>query len=180
VDVDTMNNLLAFGGAGLAVVSALKDPTPQNIVRSSQQTVTALNLIAKDPRLAQLSGALGAIGVGLNVLDFASNPNPQTALSAMLSIGSVVAPEITVPLAAVLTVAQAVLPSPVTNVINTVYKIGSSAVHVAGEVIGGVVNTAVKTVTSVVKSTLFPLLICPTQPRWLHHRCFSSFRSLVN
>ena len=51
--------MLAYGGAGLAVASVLKNPTPQNIVAATQQVT---NLIEKHPE--QLGDTLEAVAEG--------------------------------------------------------------------------------------------------------------------
>jgi hypothetical protein len=120
-DLTQMDKLLAYGGAGLALVSALKNPTPQNIIQSSQQLVNALDSIRSSPQFGQLSQTLSYAGTFLSVVDFAKNPDPYTALSATFSIGSQlgwIAPE----LMAAVAIAQMVLPGPTQAIVNTMYS----------------------------------------------------------
>ncbi|MBF0099075.1 MAG: hypothetical protein HQM05_17260, partial [Magnetococcales bacterium] len=123
----TLTELMAYGGAGLAVVSAMKDPTPQNIVNASAQTTSLIAKLSENPaQFAQLSNALSSVNLALNIYDFAKNPNPQTAVSTMLAVGMKLAPQITLPIAAVLTIAQAIIPGPTESVINGLYGIAST------------------------------------------------------
>ena len=108
IDDATLTDLMAFGGAGLAVVSVLQNPTPQNIVHASSQTVSIIQKLADDPeQYAQLSQVLSDASLALNLYEFAKNPNPQTAVSTLLAVGMMVAPEFTAPIAAGLTIAEA-------------------------------------------------------------------------
>jgi Ca2+-binding RTX toxin-like protein len=172
--------MLAYGGAGLAVASVLKDPTPQNIVGATQQVTGMLGKMQGSASLQDLSYNLGNATAVFSVYNFAKNPNKQTAVSAMLSVAMrmpSLAPY-AVPLAAALTIGEMIIPGftdkavnalvhdipgvafDVTkNVIKVEVSLLKGTLNLAGsvvETVGGVVNSVgnvvANTVTSVVNT----------------------------
>ncbi|MDD5435800.1 MAG: calcium-binding protein, partial [Nitrospira sp.] len=122
VDMGTVDKMLAYGGAALAVISMLKDPSTQNIIISTQQTV---NLLAKVQTIPALHEQLGYISTGLNnvmviynLYNYVKHPDNVSAVNALLTVGMQVAPEYAVPLAAVLTIGELVAPKFTNEVVN--------------------------------------------------------------
>ncbi|MBF0099123.1 MAG: hypothetical protein HQM04_19040, partial [Magnetococcales bacterium] len=127
IDDAALDQLMDFGGVGLAVVSLMQDPTPQNIISASAQTTNLMKKLSDNPaKFEQLSMALSYGKVAVDLYNFFDNPNPQSAVSSLMSVGMVVAPAITMPIAAALTVAQLVLPGPTETLINAVYNLGQN------------------------------------------------------
>ena len=129
-------NMLAYGGAGLAVVSALKNPTPQNIVASTQQVTAMLGKMQGSASLQDLSYTLGTATTVFSVYNFVKNPSKQSAVSVALNIGMKVAPEFAVPLAAALTIGELVVPGFTDKAVNAlVHDIPGVAFDTAKQII---------------------------------------------
>jgi Ca2+-binding RTX toxin-like protein len=170
--------MLAYGGAGLAVAAVLKDPTPQNIVAATQQVTGMLGKMQGSASLQDLSYTLGNATAVFSVYNFAKNPNQQTAVSAMLSVAMrmpSLAPY-AVPLAAALTIGEMIIPGFTDkavnalvhdipgvafdvpkNIIKVEISLLKNALNLAGsvvEVVGGVVNSVGNVVTNTVTNTV--------------------------
>ncbi|MDD5084396.1 MAG: calcium-binding protein, partial [Candidatus Moranbacteria bacterium] len=151
----TVQDMLAYGGAALSVISALKDPSVPNIIMAAKSTVNILDIASGTPGLHNLHYFDGALAA-YNIYDYVKHPSDQSGINALLSVGMYCCPQIAAPVAALLTIGAIISPTFTNEVVHTTMNILEITYKIDKFFItaGGIVQDVAHGVESAVKKVL--------------------------